>query len=131
MEGRIGSACTVSREWSLLKPGAWNMVAKHREPSAPRASETRADEAQQTEDVFAGVVFVLRMYVCPLSKKLKVKLMHFFPLKTLPSGTQITVKDENLHAQSGCFFKGLKTVRHCWGRTAAAARWTDRSWHLL
>lgn len=84
-------------------------MSKHREPSARQASETRTDEAQQTEDVFAGVVFVLRVYACPFSKKLKVKLMYFFfSLKTLPSGTQITMKDENLHAQSGCFLKDSK-----------------------
>lgn len=36
--------------------------------------------------------------------------MHFFTLslKTLPPGTQITMKDENLHAQSTCYLKDSK-----------------------
>lgn len=49
------------------------MVAEHHEPSAPRASETRTDEAQRTEDVFLGVVFVLLMYVCLFLKEMKRK----------------------------------------------------------
>lgn len=55
------------------------MVAKPREPSAPWASQTRTDEAQQTGDAFAGVVFDLRTYACPFSKKTKSKTDAFPP----------------------------------------------------
>lgn len=89
------------------EPGVWWLNTVSRAFHGPQRHRT--DEAQQTGDVFAGVVFVLRMYACPFSKKLNIKLMHFiFPLKTLPSGTQITMKDENLHAQSACFLKDSK-----------------------
>lgn len=64
-------------------------------------------------------------------KQSKTDAIFFPPLKTLPSGTQMTMKRREPSCTERLFLKRLKTARHCWGRTAAAARWTDRSWHLL
>lgn len=114
------------------EPGARSVV----EWWAERSMGLGTDEAQQTQDVFAGVVFVLRMFACPFSKKKKKKTEKenwctFFSLETLLSGTLIMMRDNSLHALSICSSDGLRTVRHCWGRTAVAARWRGHFWHLL
>ncbi len=74
------------KEHSFPKSGPWNTISRFfiyflesRTPSA--SAETRTDDTQQTENIRAGVVFVLQMYACPFWEKRKVKLLHIFFLK--------------------------------------------------
>lgn len=124
------------KENSFPKSGPWNTISRFfiyflesRTPSA--SAETRTDDTQQTENIRAGVVFVLQMYACPFWEKTESKTVAYFFLKTLPSGTQRRMRYKSFHALSATCLERLKTAKRCWGHTAVAAQWRDHFWHLL